>query len=107
PSIGRVGVPGIDALAGDPMPRPEDPAELLDVDVDQLPWAFALVALCGLEAQASEPAHPDAGEDARNRRECHPQRLGDLWAGEAQSPERRDRLDSLFLGSMGDRERGR
>jgi hypothetical protein len=53
-------------------------AELLDVDVDQLTGALALVALSGLEPEPAELAHSDPGQDAGHRRERQP-------AGESSS----------------------
>src|ERR1700740_1716740 len=95
--------PASDALAGAAL----DASQLLDVDVDQLAGALALVAPGGLETQASELAHPDPGKDSRDRGERHPEDLGDLRAREAQPPQRRDRLDSLLLGAVRDRIRRR
>src|ERR1700740_2555498 len=95
--------PASDALAGAAL----DASQLLDVDVDQLAGALALVAPCGLEPQSSELAHPDPGKDSRDRGERHPEDLGDLRAREAQPPQRRDRLDSLLLGAVRDRIRRR
>src|SRR6476660_1777267 len=43
-----------------------DASEFLDVDVDQLAWSSSLVALRGLESQATQPAHPRSGQDPRN-----------------------------------------
>jgi hypothetical protein len=74
--------PVADALARAAMDAPE----LLDVDVDQLAGPRALVALRGLAPQPAELAHPDPGQDARHRRQRHAEQLGDLGAGEAQSP---------------------
>jgi hypothetical protein len=74
--------PVADALARAALDAPE----LLDVDVDQLAGPRALVALRGLAPQPAELAHPDPGQDARHRRQRHAEQLGDLGAGEAQSP---------------------
>jgi hypothetical protein len=74
--------PVADALARAALDAPE----LLDVDVDQLAGPLALVALRGLAPQPAELAHPDPGQDARHRRQRHAEQLGDLGAGEAQSP---------------------
>ena len=82
-----------------------DPAELLDVDVDQLAGPLALVALGGLEAEPAELAHPDPRQDARDRRERHLEHLGDLRAGEPQPAQRGDRLDPPLVGAVGDRPR--
>jgi hypothetical protein len=74
--------PVADALARAALDAPE----LLDVDVDQLAGPRTLVALRGLAPQPAELAHPDPGQDARHRRQRHAEQLGDLGAGEAQSP---------------------
>jgi hypothetical protein len=74
------------AVPRDGVARHEDPAELLDVDVDQLAGPVALVALWRLDPDPAELAHPDPGEDARDGRERHPERLCDLRAREAQPP---------------------
>ena len=64
----------VDAVAG-----PADPAELLDVDVDELAGPGPLVAVGRLvrlqPRQLSEPVPGQYGADGRER---HPQRLGDL-----------------------------
>src|SRR5207253_838980 len=91
------------ALAGAALDAPE----LLDVDMDQLTWALALVALRGLKTEPPELAHPDAREDPRDRGERHAQRVGDLRACEAQSAQSRDRLHSLLFGAVRDRIRRR
>src|SRR5215210_9563798 len=89
------------------MPRPRDPAELLDVDMDELARSGALVAARRLEAKAPEAPESDPGQDPRDGRLRHREDLGDLGAGEAQSPQRADRLDSLLRGSVVDAMRGR
>ena len=58
-----------------------DPSQALDVDVDQLAGSLALLAHRGLEAEASELAHPDSRQDPRDGRERHVEDLGDLRAG--------------------------
>src|SRR4051812_13410572 len=94
--------PVTDALAGTAL----DASELLDIDVDQLAWPGSLVALGGLQAQPAELAHPDRGQDPRDRRERHAQRVGDLGAGQPQPAQRRDRLDTALVGAVG-HDRGR
>ncbi len=44
-----------------------NPAELLDVDMDQLPGPLAFVALGWLQSETPEFAHPDLGQDPRDR----------------------------------------
>jgi hypothetical protein len=53
-----------DPLAGAAM----DPAELLDVDMDELAGALALVALAGLEPNPAELAQTEPGQDAGDGR---------------------------------------
>src|SRR4051794_7731203 len=86
------------ALAGTAL----DPPELLDVDMDELAWALALVALGGLEAEAAQLAHPDPRQDPGNGRRRHLQDLGDLGAGHPQPPERCDHLDPALVGAIVD-----
>src|SRR5437764_14184439 len=70
-----------------------DASELLDVDVDQFAGDGTFVALGGLEAQASQAAHPDPGQDPRDGRQRPVQQLGDLGSSEAHPAQRGDRLD--------------
>jgi hypothetical protein len=57
------------ALSGDAMSGAAmDAPEFLDVDVDQLTRALAFVAHCWFQADPSELAHPDPGQDPRHRR---------------------------------------
>jgi hypothetical protein len=73
-----------------------NPAELLDVDVQQLASAPALVATHRLgRLEPAQLAQPDALQDRRDRRGGHLEQLGDLWPREAQPPERSDHLDAL------------
>src|SRR5262249_32960604 len=66
------------AAADAPAGAPLDAAELLDVEMDELAGAGALVAERGFEPEPAEPAHAAAGQDPRNGRERHPERLRDL-----------------------------
>src|SRR5947209_6035133 len=84
-----------------------DPAELLDVDMNQLARSFALIALRRLETETAELAHPNPRQDPRNRRERHIERLGDLRAGETQPAQRSDRLHALLARAMRDQPRRR
>jgi len=72
-----------------------DPAELLDVDVDELARPRALVADRLLEPEPAELAHPRPGQDPRHRRERHAERLCDLGGGEALPSQLRDRLEPV------------
>src|SRR3954453_21599941 len=94
-------------LASEPVPDTAvDASELLDVDVEQLARPGALVALGGLQPEASELAHPDPRQDPRHGRQRHSEQLSDLGAGEAQPPQRGDRLDAALVGAVGhDRRR--
>jgi hypothetical protein len=79
-----------------------DAAELLDVDVNELARALALVTLRRLEPEPPELAHPDPRQDPGDRRLRHRQHLGDLGAGHAQPPQRRDHLDAPLVGAVVD-----
>src|SRR5215207_8870255 len=54
---------GASLRAKDAVPGTGDPAELLDVNVDQLAWAGTLVASGRLHPEPAELAHPDPSED--------------------------------------------
>src|SRR5207244_5277445 len=77
-----------------------DPAELLDVDVDELTGTGSLISDCRLQAQAHEPTQPAAGEDPRNGGLGHPEDLGQLGTGEAQAPQGADRLEPVLGGAV-------
>jgi hypothetical protein len=73
------GVARVAANAGRAFARAAvDAAQLLDVDVDQLPGDRAFIALGRLEPETSQPAHPDPRQDPRHRRERPIEHLGDL-----------------------------
>src|SRR5436190_8020692 len=78
-----------------------DPAELLDIDVDQLARALALVAVRGLEPQPAELAHPDLLQETGDGRLRHPQHLGDLRACHAQAAERSVTVELHSVSSLG------
>jgi len=78
-----------------------DASELLDVDVDQLARTLALIANSGPQAQPTELAHPDPGQDPRDGRHSHVQALGDLSASHPQTPQRRDHVDTLIRRARG------
>ena len=93
------------AFAGDAVPRPlgADPAELLDVDVDQLTGPGALIAADRLRwLQAGELAEADPLEHGRDGRGRHLQGLGDLRAGQPHPPQSGDRLHALGRGGVVD-----
>lgn len=75
------------------MPDTADGTELLDVDVDQLAGPRTLVADRLLEPKPSKAAQPLPGQDPRDRRERHPQRLSDLGRRETQTAQLHDRLE--------------
>jgi len=79
-----------------------DPAELLDVDVYELARPRALVTHRLLEPEPAKPAKSEPGQDPRHRRERHPQRLGDLSGGKAQSTKLDDRFDPIGGRSISD-----
>ncbi len=74
-----------------------DPAELLDVDVDQLARTLLLIAADLLDRlQATELAEADPLQHRRDRRGRHLEELGDLRTGQADSPQRLDRLNAIW-----------
>jgi hypothetical protein len=84
-----------------------DPSEMLDVDMDQFTWPFALIAHGWLHAETAELAHPDPRQDARHGRERHVEDPRDLWAGEPHPPQGGDRLHALRAGPVRDPTRSR
>jgi hypothetical protein len=88
-----------DPLAGAAL----DPSELLDVDVDEFARLLALITLGRLEAQPSELAHPDPGQDARDRRERPAKQLGDLGAREPDAAQGGDHGDRPLISAIGHR----
>jgi hypothetical protein len=108
-SAGRIGVLGVVGrvtLTADAFARAtDDPAELLDVDMDELARTRALVTDRLLEPDPAELAHPDPGHDSRNGRQRHPERLRDLSAREPQPPQLDDHLDTIRSGPVGDTAR--
>src|ERR1700675_972481 len=75
---GRVVPPAALASEGPFAGAALDSAELLDVDVEELARARALVAERLLEPEPPEPAQSEPSQDPRDRRERHPEQLGDL-----------------------------
>jgi hypothetical protein len=97
----RVGE-AVAAVAGHPVAGPQDAAELLDVDVDQLARPLALVAVGRLERfQPAELAEPDARQDPLHRRERHAQAFRDLLAGHPHTAQRRDRRNAILRSGVG------
>src|SRR6266516_6262888 len=84
-----------------------DPTEPLDVDVQELARPRALVAARPLEPQPAQLAEALAGEDPGNGRECHPEQLRDLGAGEAQPTHGHDQPHPLIRRPIGDSLRPR
>jgi hypothetical protein len=73
-----------------------DPAELLDVDVDQLARPLALVAVGRLRRiESAAPAEADPRQPPRDGRERHAEDLGDLGSGHPQSPQCLDRRQAI------------
>jgi len=71
-------------MPGDPVSGAlaADPAELLDIDVDQLARPLAFVAIGRLGwSEAAALAEPDLLQPPRDRRERHAEDLGDLRGG--------------------------
>src|SRR6266516_6666761 len=84
-----------------------DSAELLDVYVEELARARALVAKRLLEPEPPEPAQSEPSQDPRDRRERHPEQLGDLGRGEAETAQPHDQADPLLRRSIGHSSRRR
>jgi hypothetical protein len=84
-----------------------DASELLDVDMDQFAGALSLIAVRRLHSEPAELAHPDPREDPRDRRERPIEQLGDLRPRKPQPAQRRDHLDRLLAGAVGDHRRRR
>jgi hypothetical protein len=83
-------------VAGHPVPGDNDPPELLDVDVDQLPGTLSLVAVGRLRwCQAASLAEADLPQPSRDGRERQAEDLGDLGRGHPQPPQRLDRPDAV------------
>jgi hypothetical protein len=83
----RVGVAAgvVRAATEDPLAGAAvDPAELLDVDVNQLAGRGAFIANRGLQAQPAELAHPQSLADRRDRRQRQIEQLTELRRGEPQ-----------------------
>jgi hypothetical protein len=78
-----------------------DAPELLDVDVNELAGALALITLGRLEPEPAQTAHPDPGQDPRDRRDRHREQLGDLRASEPEPAQRGDCFDPLLAGAVG------
>jgi hypothetical protein len=64
-----------------------DPAQSLDVDVDELARPPVLVAERPLEPEPAQASEPKPGQDPGHGRERDRERLGDLGGGEAQAPQ--------------------
>src|SRR5207253_2369401 len=79
-----------------------DPGEPFDVDVDELARPGVLVADRLLEPEPAEPSQADPGQDPRDGRERHPERLRDLCCGEAQPAKLDDHLDPVGRCAVGD-----
>jgi hypothetical protein len=91
----------VNAMAG---AAGRDPAEFLDVDVQQLARVAALVAVGRLRRlKAAELAQADAQQDRRDRRQRHRQTERDLRAGHAQLAQQHDHLDEVVGRAMRDR----
>jgi hypothetical protein len=93
--VAAAGDPARDAVAG-----PADAAELLHVDVDELAGTLLLIAVRRLERlQPPQLAEPDPGQDPRDSRGRHRQRLCDLGADHPQAPQCRDHSDPSLVCS--------
>ncbi len=90
------------AISMDAMADTADPAQLLDIDVDQLTWAISLIPqdwLLGLEA--FEASQTVTGQDPGNRRvrKTHPH--GDLRTGVAAPAQPDHLLDPIRMNLLG------
>ena len=91
------------ALAG----TADDPAELLDVDVDELARPGAPIADRRLEPEPAQAAQPDPGQDPGDGRERHRECFCDLGGGHPQPPQLGDHRDPFEVGAVGDPPRRR
>jgi hypothetical protein len=74
-----------------------DPAELLDVDVDELARVAAFVAVRRLDRlEPRALAEPDPLQPERDRREWQREQLGDLRGRHPQAPQPLDRVHPLL-----------
>src|SRR5262249_14554307 len=95
------------AAADAPAGTADDPAQLLDVEVDELAWPRPLVPQSRLEAEPTQPTHPDPGQDPRNGRERHRQRLRYLRRRHPQPAHLHDHRHPLRRGAIGNPPRRR
>jgi hypothetical protein len=88
-------------VPGDAVPSPADPAEFLDVDLDELAGAATLLAGGRLgRLDLRQLAQPDAAQDYRDGRQRHRQAEGDLRARYPQPAQRGDDLDARLAGAV-------
>jgi hypothetical protein len=93
--------PVVAAIAGDPVSDRLDPAELLDVDRDQLTRPLALVAHCRrLGFERAEPAEPEATQNFARGRHRHGELTRDGRAAQALMPQPLDLGDPLGRGAV-------
>ena len=84
--------------AGDPGSRAAlDPTPAFDVGVDQLTGPLALIPLRSLEANASESAHPDPGQNPRSVDRGMSRTSAISRPVEPRPSQRGDRLDPLLV----------
>ena len=83
------------AAAADPVADAADPAEFLDVNVDELARPRSLVADRLVEAQPPQSPESESSQDPRDGRDRHRQRLGDLGCRHPQLAQLDDDRDSL------------
>ena len=81
-----------------------DPAQFLDVDVDQLAGPLALVAVGRLDRlKPRELAQADAGQHGRDRGKRHRQTQRDLRGSHPQPAQGGDQLDAFLRRAMRNR----
>src|SRR5205814_3646566 len=84
------------AIASDAVADAVDPAELLDIDVDQLARVLALIAAHRIgRLQRAQPAQPEAAQDARDARLRDAGLARDLRPGPALASQCLDAFDGL------------
>jgi hypothetical protein len=87
---------------GDAMARDAEPAQLLDIDVDELAGMTTAVPVHGFGwTEPPAAVQPEALQDGAHRRGRHPELAGDAWCGPPQSAELFDLSFDLGTGPVG------
>lgn len=86
---------------GDAVPHRADPAEFLDIEMDELTGMLALIAAHRLgRFQVFQPRQAGACQHPAHRRLGHAGRHGDVLAGQALPAQRHDRIRHRGFGSL-------